>query len=69
VQERFNRDVQERLSTSVWQTGCNNWYVNEDGRNVNNWPGFTFEYRRLTRKLDLADYDTGTVASISTSAP
>ncbi len=40
-----------RLSTSVWQTGCNNWYVDENGRNTNNWPGFTLEYRRRTRRL------------------
>jgi hypothetical protein len=26
------------------------------GRNTNNWPGFTFAYRRRTRKLELADY-------------
>jgi hypothetical protein len=69
VQEEFNRELQDRLSTSVWQTGCSNWYVNEEGRNVNNWPGFTTEYRRRTRKLDPADYEVGTVASISTSEP
>ena len=69
VQEKFSREMEERLSTSVWQTGCNNWYVDENGRNVNNWPGFTTEYRRRTRKVDLDDYEMGTVASISTSEP
>jgi cation diffusion facilitator CzcD-associated flavoprotein CzcO len=70
VQQAFDREMQDRLSTSVWQTGCHNWYVDENGRNTNNWPGFTLEYRRRTRRLDLADYEVnGTVASISTSAP
>jgi cation diffusion facilitator CzcD-associated flavoprotein CzcO/acetyl esterase/lipase len=70
VQLAFDREMQDRLSTSVWQTGCHNWYVDENGRNTNNWPGFTLEYRRRTRRLDLADYEVnGTVASISTSAP
>jgi cation diffusion facilitator CzcD-associated flavoprotein CzcO/acetyl esterase/lipase len=70
VQQEFDREMQDRLSTSVWQTGCNNWYVDENGRNTNNWPGFTLEYRRRTRRLELADYEVnGTVASISTSAP
>ncbi len=69
VQEKFSRELQERLSTSVWQTGCSNWYVDENGRNVNNWPGFTLEYRRRTKRVDPADYEIGTVASISTSAP
>ena len=57
VAEAFDREMQERLSTSVWQTGCNNWYVDENGRNSNNWPGFTLEYRRRTRHLDPADYE------------
>jgi cation diffusion facilitator CzcD-associated flavoprotein CzcO/acetyl esterase/lipase len=57
VQRAFDSEMQSRLSTSVWQTGCNNWYVDEHGRNTNNWPGFTVEYRRRTRRLDPADYE------------
>jgi cation diffusion facilitator CzcD-associated flavoprotein CzcO/acetyl esterase/lipase len=57
VQRAFDSEMQDRLSTSVWQTGCNNWYVDESGRNTNNWPGFTLEYRRRTRHLDPADYE------------
>jgi cation diffusion facilitator CzcD-associated flavoprotein CzcO len=57
VQQAFDSEMQSRLSTSVWQTGCNNWYVDEHGRNTNNWPGFTVEYRRRTRRLDPADYE------------
>jgi cation diffusion facilitator CzcD-associated flavoprotein CzcO len=56
VQRRWSDELQRRLEGTVWQTGCSNWYVNEAGRNVNNWPGFTSEYRRRTRRLDLADY-------------
>ena len=57
VQRAFESEMQSRLSTSVWQTGCNNWYVDEHGRNTNNWPGFTLEYRRRTRRLDPGDYE------------
>ena len=56
VQRAYDSEIQRRLSTSVWQTGCNNWYVDEHGRNTNNWPGFTVEYRRRTRRLDPADF-------------
>jgi cation diffusion facilitator CzcD-associated flavoprotein CzcO/acetyl esterase/lipase len=63
VQQAFDREMQSRLSSSVWQTGCNNWYVDEHGRNTNNWPGFTLEYRRRTRRLDPRDYE----AQLSTS--
>jgi cation diffusion facilitator CzcD-associated flavoprotein CzcO/acetyl esterase/lipase len=57
VQQSFDSEMQSRLSTSVWQTGCNNWYLDEHGRNTNNWPGFTLEYRRRTRRLDPSDYE------------
>ncbi|MFL5907026.1 MAG: alpha/beta hydrolase fold domain-containing protein [Solirubrobacterales bacterium] len=59
VQEAFDREIQDRLSTSVWQSGCSNWYVDENGRDTNNWPGFTLEYRRRTRHLDTESYRFG----------
>jgi cation diffusion facilitator CzcD-associated flavoprotein CzcO/acetyl esterase/lipase len=57
VQRSFDSEIQGRLSTSVWMTGCNNWYLDEHGRNTNNWPGFTLEYRWRTRRVDPADYE------------
>jgi cation diffusion facilitator CzcD-associated flavoprotein CzcO len=52
----YNDEVQSRLSQSVWDSGCSSWYKNDAGKNTNNWPGFTFEYRRRTRRIDLEDY-------------
>jgi cation diffusion facilitator CzcD-associated flavoprotein CzcO len=57
VQDEFNDSIQSRLAGSVWNMGCSNWYVDAAGRNTNNWPGSTMEYRRRTRRLDLADYE------------
>ncbi len=57
VQRAFDSEIQQRLSTSVWQTGCSNWYVDENGRDSQNWPGFTLEYRWRTRRLDPSDYE------------
>ncbi len=48
VQMRFNRELQQRLEDTVWTAGCDNWYRLESGKVVTSWPGFTFEYRRLT---------------------
>jgi cation diffusion facilitator CzcD-associated flavoprotein CzcO len=56
VQGSFNRDVQERLDDTVWTAGCSSWYRNESGKVTNNWPGFTVEYRRRTRRPDLSDF-------------
>lgn len=58
VYDEFSAEVQGRLSTSVWATGgCTSWYVAENGRVTNNWPGLMSEYRRRTRSLDPTEYD------------
>jgi cation diffusion facilitator CzcD-associated flavoprotein CzcO len=62
VQEEFNAGVQQRLGETVWEAGCNSWYRTESGKNTNNWPGYTFEYRRHTRFFDAGNYETGRAA-------
>lgn len=57
VQDSFNTHVQQAIGKTIWSRGCNSWYQTADGKHTNNWPGYTFSYRRLTRKPELADYD------------
>jgi acetyl esterase/lipase len=47
--------IQSRLARTVW-TGCTSWYVDANGRNSVNWPGFTLTYRWLARRRGLDDY-------------
>jgi cation diffusion facilitator CzcD-associated flavoprotein CzcO len=54
--ESFNRELQDRLSSSVWAAGCSNWYKTDGGRVTNNWPGFANEYWRATRRPDFGQY-------------
>jgi cation diffusion facilitator CzcD-associated flavoprotein CzcO len=56
VQRRFNAGLQNQLSNSVWASGCTSWYQTASGRHTNNWPGFTFAYRRLTRVPNFEHY-------------
>jgi hypothetical protein len=56
VQDAFNAWVQSASRTSVWETGCHNWYTTASGRNTNNWPTQTFMYRYRVRRFDLAAY-------------
>jgi len=56
VQGAFNAHIQERSKNTVWDAGCTSWYKTAEGKNTNNWPGYTFEYRRATRRLRLKDY-------------
>lgn len=52
--------VQKKLKTSVWASGCSSWYIDSTGKIVNMWPGFTFTYRRKTKKPNFNDYDVVT---------
>ena len=57
AQAAYNEEIQERLATSVWNTGgCGSWYFDRNGRNSIQWPGFTFEYRRRARRFDAEAY-------------
>ncbi|TGA92510.1 flavin-containing monooxygenase, partial [Streptomyces palmae] len=49
--------VQRRLARTVWNTGgCQSWYLDANGRNTTAWPGTTSEFRKETRRVDLAEY-------------
>ncbi len=56
VMDAYNRDVQLRMRSTVWEGGCDSWYKTASGKVTNNWPRFTFEYRRATRALRHEDY-------------
>lgn len=62
-QAAFSDHIQTKLKGSVWNSGCTSWYINDSGKNTNNWPGFTFSYRLMTGKLDLQDYELQPVKS------
>ncbi|MEU6810903.1 NAD(P)/FAD-dependent oxidoreductase [Streptomyces sp. NPDC046831] len=56
--DAWNRAVQERMKRTVWNTGgCTSWYLDPSGRNTTIWPGTTAEFRRATRRVDLAEYE------------
>lgn len=56
AQAHYNEQLQRASRGTVWETGCTSWYVTADGKNTNNWPGHTFAYRALTRRVDLNDH-------------
>jgi len=57
AQETFNAELQQRMQSTVWTSGCSSWYLDARGRNTTLWPGFTFEFRRRTRHFDPQHYD------------
>lgn len=63
VQEQYNEEVQSRLAETVWEAGCTSWYRTASGRNTNNWPSYTIEYRRRTRYFDAGNYGINPAAA------
>ncbi|HEX5373430.1 MAG TPA: NAD(P)/FAD-dependent oxidoreductase [Aquabacterium sp.] len=57
AQKQFIDQVQDDLRSTVWNSGCKSWYLNDKGRNVSLWPGFTFAYRFKTRSFKLNKYN------------
>ncbi|WP_405820676.1 NAD(P)/FAD-dependent oxidoreductase [Streptomyces sp. NBC_01390] len=56
--DAWNDRVQERMLRTVWSTGgCSSWYIDGTGQNTTIWPGTTSEFRRATRRVDLAEYE------------
>jgi cation diffusion facilitator CzcD-associated flavoprotein CzcO len=45
----WRRSLETAMEDMVWQAGCTSWYKNAAGRVINNWPGATTTYRRITR--------------------
>jgi cation diffusion facilitator CzcD-associated flavoprotein CzcO len=57
VEERYDEEIQGRLSDSVWAS-CHNWYHQDGGRISTNWPGLVAEYQRRCDQLDVGDFVT-----------
>jgi cation diffusion facilitator CzcD-associated flavoprotein CzcO len=59
VAAAYNAEIQRKLSKTVWASGCSSWYLDNAGRNLTLWPGFTFEFRRRTREFRSSDFVVG----------
>ena len=57
AQSNFNESLQAAMHGTVWTAGhCKSWYLDDSGRNTTLWPGWTFRYRRHTRRFDPDKY-------------
>ena len=57
VQQSFNKKIQEALAQTVWANPCTSWYKTPSGKNTTLWPGHTTRFRKLTRQVNLEDYE------------
>jgi cation diffusion facilitator CzcD-associated flavoprotein CzcO len=56
VQREFNERLQKQMQHSVWVSGCHSWYQTKSGKVTALWPGFTFSFRKRTRRVRPHDY-------------
>jgi cation diffusion facilitator CzcD-associated flavoprotein CzcO len=64
AQDRFNSELQEKLSHSVWNSGgCSSWYLDEHGKNTVLWGGYTWQYWRSTRAIRPEEFEFSGVGS------
>jgi cation diffusion facilitator CzcD-associated flavoprotein CzcO len=54
--QRFQDEVDRRSQHTVWASGCDSWYLGEDGVNYTLWPGSTAEYRVRMARFDPRPY-------------
>jgi cation diffusion facilitator CzcD-associated flavoprotein CzcO len=56
VQQAYNREIDAKMTGTVWNTGCSSWYVDDTGRNPTLWPDWTWRFRLRTRRFDPAQH-------------
>ncbi|MEC5405508.1 NAD(P)/FAD-dependent oxidoreductase [Paraburkholderia sp. MPAMCS5] len=56
VQRDFNARLQRDMLHAVWTSGCHSWYQTRSGKVTAIWPGFTFSFRKRTRRVQPRDY-------------
>jgi cation diffusion facilitator CzcD-associated flavoprotein CzcO len=57
AQADFNDRLQREMRGTVWTSGgCASWYLDQSGKNTTLWPGFTWRFRRETRRFDPGEY-------------
>lgn len=56
VQIAFNKKIQKKMENTAWTSGCQSWYLTEDGRNSTLWPSFSVDYYLQTLSFDERSY-------------
>lgn len=56
IQAAYNRELQQRLASTNWNSGCKSWYLTDDGFNATMFPGFATQYARQMHRFTAGDY-------------
>lgn len=64
VMKAYDAKIGKKLDRSVWASGCESWYLNDEGRNTTLYPGLTFEFMLETRRFRPADHRQVSLAAL-----
>jgi cation diffusion facilitator CzcD-associated flavoprotein CzcO len=67
--ERFNERLDDKMQGTVWNTGCQSWYLDDTGRNGTLWPDWTWRFRQRTADFDVGNYRLETGVAARTPEP
>lgn len=56
VADNFNEKINHSFADTIWLSGCNSWYLNDEGLPIT-WPWAPEKYLAALKILDLNDYD------------
>lgn len=56
VESASYAEIQRRIATTVWASGCSSWYRTDEGRVDTIWPGTTLEYWWRARRFRPSRY-------------
>lgn len=57
AEQRYTTMIHREMQRTVWKSGgCHSWYQSKSGHVIAMFPGFSFTYHYLTRRLRLADH-------------
>ena len=57
AENQYTQKIHSEMTKTVWHYGgCNSWYKSKSGKVIAMFPGFSFVYRRLCKRLKLADH-------------
>ena len=62
VHDSYQEWIETSFRDTAWTAGCSNWYTNDQGRVVTNWPLRSWRYRRRTSSFDPKPYLIGSGA-------
>jgi len=67
VMAEYNATIGEKLDKTVWASGCESWYLNDEGRNTTLYPGLTFEFMAEARRFRPGDHRWDTPPTTATA--